>query len=73
MACRGWQHDRNTKLWTEERVDRLAHLRCVEGLDFSEIGKILGATPAAVENQIEIHGLCLTPQAKAAIRRRKCL
>lgn len=49
--------------WTEELQNILAHLRCVEGLDASEIAAIMNRTPTAIIQQIRVLGLCFTPQA----------
>jgi len=70
MTWRGYQVDRISKRWTEDRVNQLAYLRCVEGLEFDEIARLLGVTPGAAEVQARIYAMRFTPQAKQLRKQR---
>jgi hypothetical protein len=56
--------------WTDERVDLLAHLRCVEGMSWNEVAATLGCTCGAAKNQYKNYNMVLTPQARAIRRGR---
>lgn len=51
------------RIWTEDLRNKLESLYCVEGYFPDEIARILNKTIPAINNQIKILGLTLTPQA----------
>ena len=61
---------RFNRSWTEESHERLEMLYSVMGMDIGDIASDLDKTPTAVQTQINILGLRLTPQAVQARRER---